>query len=230
MISLVNRTLIFVTAILIGIAVTDFASAASEDDGARAFRPCAACHSLEPGRHLTGPSLAGLFGRKAGTIEGFSRYSAALEDADVVWVEATLDAWLTNPQTLIPGNLMGFAGIDDGRVRDDLIAFLKEVGAEGLTARQREMTRGPSLLNLKTLGPEQQVVGLRYCGDGYHVTTADGRQIPYWEFNLRFKSDSSDKGPARGHPVLLPSSMMGDRAFIIFGDPAEIGTFIDIEC
>lgn len=72
MISLVNRTLIFVTAILIGIAVTDFASAASEDDGARAFRPCAACHSLEPGRHLTGPSLAGLFGRKAGTIEGFS--------------------------------------------------------------------------------------------------------------------------------------------------------------
>ncbi len=226
----VYRSLMVLAATLLGLAVTNFASAASEDDGARAFRPCAACHSLEPGQHLTGPSLAGLFGRKAGTIDGFTRYSSALEDADVVWNEETLDTWLANPQALIPGNLMGFPGIEDQRVRDDLIAFLKEVGVDGVTARQRGMMRGPSLQDLKALGPDQQVVSLRYCGDGYHVTTADGRRIPYWEFNLRFKTDSSDKGPARDHPVLLPSSMMGDRAFIIFADPAEISTFVKKEC
>jgi cytochrome c2 len=74
--------------------------------GAVAFRQCAACHSLEPGLHLTGPSLAGIFGRKAGTAKGFARYSNALKKSSIVWNGKTLDDFLKNPQGLIPGNLM----------------------------------------------------------------------------------------------------------------------------
>lgn len=228
----VYRMVMAITAIVIDFAVTHLASAASED-GARAFRACAACHSLEPGKHMTGPSLAGLYGRKAGTIAGFTRYSSALRDADVVWSEENLDAWLANPQALIPGNLMSFPGLKDKQIRDDLIAFLKEVGAEGVaqqTTPQGGMMRGPSLQDLKELGSNQQVVSLRYCADTYYVTTADGQLIPFWEFNLRFKTDSTDKGPAKGHPVVLGASMMGDRAFIIFADPAEISPFIENKC
>lgn len=228
----VNRTTVAIIAIVTTPVAIDIAAAASAE-GARAFRACAACHSLEPGRHLTGPSLADFFGRKAGTIEGFTRYSPALKDANVVWDEETLEAWLANPQALVPGNLMSFPGIQDKKVRADLIAYLKTVGIEGITPEttsQRGMMHGPSLQNLKAAGPNQQVVSLRYCGDTYHVTTADHQTFPFWEFNLRFKSDSTEIGPLNGRPVLLPASMMGDRAFIIFADPAEISPFIEKRC
>ncbi len=215
------------------LTATEAIAAGEREGGARAFRACAACHSLEPGRHLTGPSLAGLWGRKAGAVEGFTRYSPALKAADFVWSEGTLDAWLADPQTLVPGNLMTFPGIKDRQVRADLIALLKEAGAEGTEPSgmpQGGMMRGSAPQDLKALGPSQQVVTIRYCGDTYQVTTAGGETLPFWEFNLRFKTDSSDKGPLKGHPVLLPASMMGDRAFVIFAAPAEISAFVDQEC
>ncbi|MGH7292912.1 MAG: c-type cytochrome, partial [Myxococcota bacterium] len=59
-----------------------FAEEGDTANGARVFAACAACHSLAPGRHRTGPSLAGVLGRKAGTAEGFRRYSPALNGAD----------------------------------------------------------------------------------------------------------------------------------------------------
>lgn len=61
------------------------------------------CHSTEPGRHLTGPSLAHVYGKKAASAEGFSRYSDALQRSGVVWNDASLNKWLTNPQGFIPG-------------------------------------------------------------------------------------------------------------------------------
>jgi cytochrome c len=91
------------------------------------FSYCARCHSLEPARHLTGPSLAGLIGRKAGTAEGFRYYSDALKSANLVWDEQTLDAWLADPTALVPGNLMRFQGIPDPQKRQDLIAYLKSI-------------------------------------------------------------------------------------------------------
>jgi cytochrome c len=92
--------------------------------GAQGFQSCAACHSLEPGEHRTGPSLAGIVGRRAGTVEGFTRYSSALEQADVTWTEETLDRWLADPQGVVPGNSMMFPGIRDEQARADLIAYL----------------------------------------------------------------------------------------------------------
>jgi cytochrome c len=83
--------------------------------GAQLYRACAACHSLAPDRNMTGPSLAGIWGRKAGSLKSFDRYSPALKTSNVVWDEKTLDAWLQSPARFIPGNHMTFAGISDVR-------------------------------------------------------------------------------------------------------------------
>jgi cytochrome c len=93
------------------------------------FSYCSRCHSLEPARHLTGPSLAGIVGRKAGTAEGFHHYSDALKSANLVWDEQTLDALIADPTALIPGIKMRFAGVPDPQKRQDLVAYLKSVAS-----------------------------------------------------------------------------------------------------
>ena len=95
------------------------------EKGERIFRLCVGCHSLKPGEIRVGPSLAALFGRKAGSEQGYP-YSMALKNAAVVWDEKTLDAWLANPRKLVPGNRMFFRGMKKGENREDLIAFLKQ--------------------------------------------------------------------------------------------------------
>src|SRR6266568_395338 len=62
------------------------------------FRACAPCHSLEPDRNMTGPSLACLWGRKAGSLPSFERYSDALKSSGIIWDDPSLDGWLTDPQ------------------------------------------------------------------------------------------------------------------------------------
>lgn len=223
-------------AAMVGALLTAAGPARAEGDaraGVRVFRACAACHSLEPGRHMTGPSLAGIWGREAASIEGFTRYSPALAESDLTWTAETLDAWLADPAALVPGNRMIFRGVADARARADLIALLKSVGPEGPgapAAAEERVLRAGELPDLKTVGPERQVTAISYCGDTYRVTTADGESQPYWEFNLRFKTDSTDTGPPKGTPVLLPASMMGDRAFVIFADPEEISALIEPKC
>jgi cytochrome c len=76
--------------------------------GAQAFQACAACHSLIPGRHMTGPSLADIWDRQAGTVAGFPRYSPALKSSDIIWSYESLDAWLANPLIFIPKTRMTF--------------------------------------------------------------------------------------------------------------------------
>ena len=87
---------------------------------------------MVPGMHFTGPSLAGVWNRKAGTAKGFVRYSSALKLSGVVWTEETLDTWLKNPQEFIPGTKMKFEGIRDPKVREKLIAILKEKTASSV--------------------------------------------------------------------------------------------------
>src|SRR5919106_5730285 len=99
---------------LLMVAVAHRADAEGDPEaGAQVFRTCVACHTLEPGAHRTGPSLAGVFGRKAGRAEGFHRYSDALRSADLVWNEDALNAFLADPQAFLPGNRMTFPGIRD---------------------------------------------------------------------------------------------------------------------
>lgn len=114
-------------------ALSSCAVAASGDvpRGQHDFRLCAPCHSLEPDRNMTGPSLANLWGRKAGFLPSFERYSDALRSSGIVWDDRSLDGWLTEPDRMVPDNVMPFNGIKDPQDRADLLAFLKEATKPG---------------------------------------------------------------------------------------------------
>jgi cytochrome c len=184
---------------------------------------------------MTGPSLAHVWNRKAGTTPGFLRYSDALKQAGVIWNESALDKWLTDPAQLVPGNSMTFPGIKEPQARQDLIAYLKAVdesrappaakgkggGMMGMTQRKPDLRKAPAAA---------QVRSITYCGDTYTVETADGKVEKVWEFNLRFKSDSSKLGPAPGKPVAVGAGMQGDRASIVFASPKEISETIKPSC
>src|SRR3954469_7199740 len=101
--------------------------------GQQIFRACAPCHSLEPDPNMTGPSLADLWGRKAGGLSSFDRYSDALKSSGIIWDDRALDEWLTDPQRMVPDNWMPFEGIKDAGARADLLAFLKEATKPGAT-------------------------------------------------------------------------------------------------
>lgn len=199
-------------------------------NGQRLFaQTCAACHSLQLNRNMTGPSLANLWGRKAGSLASFPRYSAALKSSGVIWNDKTLDAWIKNPQGLIPGNAMPFPGIPNDRQRADMLAFLKQATQPG-RAPPHMGAMGGGDVSLKTVTPKHRVSAVTYCGDTYRVTTADGKTRAFWERNLRLRTDGSAKGPEKGEPALMPAGMMGDRADLIFASPGEISGFIKNQC
>ena len=109
---------------------TPSASPASGGDpaaGRLVFRKCQACHSLEPGKNMLGPSLAGIIGRKAGAEPSYN-YSPAMKQADIVWDAKTLDAYLADPQKMVPGNKMPFPGLKTEHDRADVIAFFASAG------------------------------------------------------------------------------------------------------
>lgn len=100
-------------------------------------------------------------------------------------------------------------------------------GGEGGMMGQRE------LANLKELVPERAVQAVKYCKGQYLVSTAAGDVLEFAEFDLRIKTDVTENGPVAGKPALLPagmSGMMGDRAFLVFSDPAEISAYIEKKC
>ena len=231
------RAMLLISTALLPALTVPASAAGDTEKGAHLFRACVACHSLKPDRNMTGPSLAGVWGRKAGSLASFDRYSSALKSSNVVWDEASLDAWLKSPAAFIPNNHMTFPGIPDARPRADLIAFLKQASAGNLSAvasekSAREVVNAASggFEDLKKLGPDQQLQAIRYCHDTYHLTLADGQTVDFWEANLRFKTDSSDTGPSPGKPAIMRAGMQGDRASVFFAAPEEISSFIKHQC
>jgi cytochrome c len=206
-------------------------------NGGRAYRVCAACHSLQPGVHLSGPSLADLWGKKAASIIGFDRNTTALKTANIVWDENTLNAWLSDPQAMVPGTTMTFRGVQANKTRADIIAFLKKAMVKGGAAKvikegliSEDIAMGQIPPDLSSVGANQRITKIRHCGDAYVVSTADGKEFPFWENNVRLKIDTSPRRPKMGQPVLLRSGMVGDRVSIVFSSVAQIRTLISEKC
>lgn len=217
---------------LVALATPSAMAQSNPERGAKAFQVCSACHSLRPGLNMTGPSLAGVWGRKAGSLADFDRYSPALKHSGLTWDAKALDPWLKSPERFIPGNWMTFAGIADAATRADLIAFLRGTGETPNGGPAVEVpsayTERPN--DLKRLSPDQQVTEVRSCRDSYFVTTADGKIHAFWDHSLRLETDAGPFGPTSGTPALLPAGMMGDRANVIFAKPEEISRFIKQQC
>ena len=103
-------------------------SALAQADAARGeklFEECAACHMLARNAEGVGPSLYGVFGRKAGDSESF-RYSPAMKRSGITWSAQTVDAYLADPQKMIPANRMPYAGMPEARDRADVILYMQQ--------------------------------------------------------------------------------------------------------
>ena len=86
---------------------------------------CRTCHSMKPGDNRLGPSLHGVLGRKAGTLEGFA-FSPAMKSSGVTWDEATLDKFISDPNQVVSGNKMQpFGGVADASEREKIVNYLK---------------------------------------------------------------------------------------------------------
>ena len=104
-------------------------TARADGDAARGeqrFADCVACHSTERNVNNVGPSLHGVFERKAGEVSDF-RYSPALKRSGITWTAQALDAFIADPQKAVPANRMPYAGMPDAGDRADLVAYLQKV-------------------------------------------------------------------------------------------------------
>lgn len=113
-------------ALALSAALTQIASAAEEASGEQVFNNhCRTCHTWKEGDNRLGPTLHGLIGRKAGSVEGFA-YSQSMKNANISWDEGTLDKFIANPNSVVANNNMKpFAGISDAKTRAQIIEFLK---------------------------------------------------------------------------------------------------------
>jgi nitrite reductase (NO-forming) len=152
--------------------------------GRLVFRKCQACHSLEPGKNLVGPSLAGVMGRKAGSEPGYS-YSPAMKQADIVWNVKTLDGYLNDPQKALPGNKMPFPGLKTDHDRADVIAYLAASAggaASAATAQQNAPVPSAQPSAAPATQPPQNAAGTtaEYIPDARYTLRsgiAEGRMV-----------------------------------------------------
>jgi len=173
-------------------AASQAALAGDPAAGRQVFRKCHACHSLDAGKNGLGPSLAGIVGEKAGTVSGYNS-SPAMKASSLVWDAATLDAYLTDPQKVVPGNKMPFPGLKTERERGAVVALLAAntkpsaaavAPAPLATAAQKDLTAGalaaapadtaPPASSTSTISGPSYVPGLRYT---LRSGIAEGRMV-----------------------------------------------------
>src|SRR5262249_58884693 len=112
-----------IAAVAVAFAVGPGYCAGDVAKGEKEFVKCAVCHAKNMANGI-GPGLSGVIGRHAGSISGFA-YSEAMKNSNIVWDEKSLDAFITAPQTAVPGTTMPFPGLMDAGERNDLIAYLE---------------------------------------------------------------------------------------------------------
>lgn len=91
--------------------------------GEKVFEECRACHAVDGSTNAVGPSLRGVVGRKSGALDDF-RYSPAMKRANITWTKQTLDAFIADPQKIVPANRMPYSGIADAKNRADVVEYL----------------------------------------------------------------------------------------------------------
>lgn len=107
------------------------AMAADPAAGEKAYAVCKACHRVGEGaKNTVGPTLNGVVGRQAASVEGFN-YSDAMKNSGLTWDEATLTEYLKNPKAKMPGTKMAYAGLKDDTKLADVIAYLQQFAADG---------------------------------------------------------------------------------------------------
>jgi len=154
--------------------------------GRLVFRKCQACHSLEAGKNLLGPSLAGIMGRKAGIAPNYD-YSPAMKKADIVWSEQTLDQYLSDPGKMVPGNKMPFPGLKTDHDRADVIAFIAASTAAAQSAAAAPQQAAPAAPAAPAAAPSPDQTkhggaggGISYVADAKFTLRsgiADGRMV-----------------------------------------------------
>ncbi len=115
-------------AVSLSVGLTSPVQAADAEAGAKVYRKCQACHVVNKPTNRVGPHLQGIFGRTAGTVDGF-RYSNAMKKAGadgLVWNEETIAEYLKNPRGYIRGNRMAFAGLKKDEDIANVLAYIKE--------------------------------------------------------------------------------------------------------
>ena len=125
-----SRLMLALAAVVVAAPVLAATTALADGDpakGQKIFVKCQVCHSIEAGVNKLGPSLHGVIGRKAGTLEGYN-YTDAMKNSGFTWDEATLDKYLVNPRKAVPGTRMIFVGLPKEQDRLDVIAYLKQAG------------------------------------------------------------------------------------------------------
>jgi len=129
---MIVRALGIAAAAVLGMGLSAGASLAQDvAAGEKSFGKCRSCHQIgETAKNLVGPKLNGLFGRKSGSIEGFS-YSEANKTSGITWDEAVFAEYIKDPKAKMPGNKMAFVGIKNEQEIKDLTAFLAQYGADG---------------------------------------------------------------------------------------------------
>ena len=123
------KTVFAATALLLALPASAVAQDAAA--GEKVFARCRACHQVgEAAKNTIGPKQNGLFGRKAGTIDGFN-YSQANKDSGIIWDEKNFAEYIEDPKKFMPGNKMAFAGVKKPDEILNLIAFLKQYDSDG---------------------------------------------------------------------------------------------------
>jgi len=146
--------------------------------GRQVFRKCQACHSLEAGKNLVGPSLAAIIGKKSGGDANFN-YSPAMKQAGITWTTQTLDQYLADPQQAVPGNRMPFPGLKSEHDRDDVIAFLATASASAGAPAAAKPATAPTPAAGQAVAPQgvppvQPMSDVRYT---LRTGIAEGRMV-----------------------------------------------------
>jgi len=119
-----SKVPVIAVGLLLLVAMAGLSQAADVEAGKADFKKCALCHTTEIGKNKVGPSLFAVVGRKSASLENYN-YSEAMKKFDHTWDPETLDTYLADPRSAVPGTKMIFPGLKEKNERDDVIAYLE---------------------------------------------------------------------------------------------------------